>query len=107
MASQIKAYCYKNQISHSKFNRILVAFEETVELLMRDTPKGPGIQAVCEYSGLQESAEWTFFYDGPRRNLIMEGDDLPINVLKGVTEAMEYSFEEGAEKPNRLYLKVK
>ena len=107
MASQIEAYCNKNQISQSKSNHILVAFEETVELLMRDKAKVPGIQAVCEYSGHLESAEWTFCYDGPRLDLITEGDDLSITVLKGMTEVMEYSFDEGAEKPNRLYLKVK
>ena len=107
MASQIEAYCSKLQILHSKANRILVAFEETTGLLMRDASAVPHIQAVCEYSEKLENAEWTFSYGGPPVNLIMEGDELSVTVLKGMTETMEYSFDEGAEKPNRLRLRVK
>jgi polar amino acid transport system ATP-binding protein len=107
MATQIEAYCNKNQIPRSKYNRILVAFEETVELLMRSGAKAPQIVAVCEYSGKLESAEWTFCYDGPCMNLTDEGDELSLAVLKGMTQEMEYRFDEGAAKPNRLRLKVK
>jgi hypothetical protein len=39
--------------------------------------------------------------------VIIEGDELSITVLKGMTEMIEYNFYEGAEKPNRLRLKVK
>jgi polar amino acid transport system ATP-binding protein len=107
MASQIEAYCNKHQILHSRANRILVAFEESIELLMRDAAAVPHVQAVCEYDGQLESAEWTFCYDGPPKNVIIEGDELSITVLKGMTEMIEYNFDEGAEKPNRLRLKVK
>ncbi len=107
MASQIEAYCNKHQILRSRANRILVAFEETIGLLMRDAAAVSHIQAVCEYSEQLESAEWTFCYGGPPVNLIMEGDELSISVLKGMTEMMEYSLDEGAEKPNKLRLKVK
>ena len=74
---------------------------------MRDTAMVSRIQAASEYSGQLESAEWTFCYDSPRMNLMTEGDDLSITVLKGMTEVTEYSFDEGAEEPNRLHLKVK
>ena len=39
--------------------------------------------------------------------VMTESDDLSITVLKGMTEVTEYSFDEGAEEPNRLHLKVK
>jgi polar amino acid transport system ATP-binding protein len=107
MASQIEDYCNKNQILRAKSNRILVVFEETVELLMRSEAEFPHIEAVCEYSAKLDTAEWTFCYDGPHMNLILEGDELSVAVLKGMTEEMEYHFDEEAAKPNRLRLKVK
>ena len=107
MTSQIEDYCSRHQIVHSKSNRILVSFEEAVVLLMRDKAKAPQIQAVCEYSGQMESAEWTFCYNGPRMDITADGDELSVAVLRGMTEEMEYHYEEGAEKPNRLRLKVK
>ncbi len=107
MASQIDAYCSKNQIGSGKANRILAAFEETLELFKQAGADIPHIQAVCEYSVQLENAEWTFRCDGPPTNPIEEGDGLSLAVLKGMTKELEYSYEEGAGKPNRLYMKLK
>ena len=67
----------------------------------------PKIQAVCEYSGATENAEWTFRYAGPRLDLTEKGDQLALSVVKGMTERMEYAWEEQSEMPNCLRLTVR
>ena len=106
MAGMIEAYCNKNQISPKMAGRIQLGFEETAQMLVSalDTPR---IQAVCEYSESTEIAEWTFAYAGSRVDVTQTGDELALAVLKGVTESMEYSWSENAERPNILRLKIK
>jgi len=106
MASQIEAYCQKNQIAPKTASRIQLTFEETVQMLM---PKleSPRIRAVCEYSEAAESAEWVIDCNGPRYNALETGDELSLSVLKGVTSSMDYTRTEEEELSNRLVLVIK
>ena len=106
MAGQIEVYCNKNQIALKQAGRIRLAFEETAQMLVSliDCPR---IQAVCEYSEAAQSAEWTVRYAGPRLDLASEGDELSMAVLKGMTETMEYTWNENEELPNCLRLALK
>ena len=106
MAGQIETYCNKNQIAPKQAGRIRLAFEETAQMLvsLMDYPR---IQAVCEYSEAAQSAEWTARYAGPRLDLTSEGDELSMAVLKGMTETMEYTWNESEELPNCLRLALK
>ena len=106
MASQIEAYCMKNQIPPRLAGRIRLTFEETMQLLMPAlTP--PHIQAVCEYSEETESAEWTICYAGVRMDVTEEDNALACTVLRGMTESMEYQWQDGEEPMNILHLKVR
>ena len=67
----------------------------------------PRVQAVVEYSEETQTAEWTFRYGGPRLDLTRKSDDLGLTVLKGMTAAMDYVFDENAPLPNRLILKIR
>ena len=106
MTSQIDAYCVKNQIAPKQANRIQLTFEETAQLLL-PALKEPRLKAVCEYSEETESAEWSFRYAAPRLNVEEMDNELALTVLKSMNEGMEYAFDEEAELPNRLTVKVK
>ena len=106
MAGEIRAWCGKNQISPKLANRVQLAFEETMGLLV-PTLEAPRIQTVCEYAGQTESAEWTMRYAGSRHDITASGDDLALAVLKGVAESVEYVWNEGEAMPNRLKMKVR
>ena len=107
MASQIEAYCNKSQVSPRMAGHIQLVFEETVERLMMPALEAPRIQAVCEYSEAEQSAEWTFSYAGPRRDVSADGDGLALAVLKGLTESMDWDWDEAAALPNRLRVRVR
>ncbi len=105
MAGEIETYCNKNQLTPKLKNRVQLVFEETMEQLM-PTLKTPRVHAVCEYSEQTEQAEWTLCYGGERYDLTAAGDDLALTVLRGVTDAIEYTWQEGDPLPNRLRLTV-
>ena len=106
MASQIESYCGKNQIPPRLANRIQLAFEETMQLLV-PALESPRIQAVCEYAEAAEKAEWTIRYNGGRMDVTADGDTLSLAVLKGMTASVDYAWEDGGELPNCLHLAVK
>jgi len=106
MASQIEAYCNKNQIAPRMASRIQLAFEEAVQLLVPGLAN-PRIQAVCEYSEASEGAEWTISYGEERWDVTSDGDELALSLLKGMTVKTEYTWNEDEELPNRLRLTVK
>ena len=64
------------------------------------------VQAACEYSEQTEMAEWTFSYAGQRMDVTQSGDELALAVLKGMTKDMTYIWNEDADLPNLLKLKI-
>ena len=106
MAGQIETYCNKNQIPPKMANRIQLAFEETMQLLLSQL-NIPCVQAVCEYSETTESAGWVIGYGGTRLDVLQAADDLVLSVLKGATDTMEYAWHEDEECANRLFLRIK
>ena len=103
MAGQIGVYCNRNQISPKLTNRIQLVFEEAVRFLV-SLPECPRIQAVCEYSEQEESAEWAIHYSGARLDVTAFDNDLALSVLKGVTEQITYAWADGDDWPNQLKL---
>ena len=106
MASRIEAYCNKNQIAPKLKSRIQLTFEEAAQLLV-PMLEDPRVQAVCEYSEATESATWMLHYAGPRMDLAQADDGLALAVLKGMTEGMEYAWDDQSPLPNRLTLEVR
>ncbi len=106
MASQIEAYCNKNQIPPRLANHVQLTFEEAVQQLI-GVVKEPRIQAVCEYSEATEAAEWRIRYGGAQLDVTQAGDEVSLRVLKGMTEGMQYDWTEDEALPNRLCMRVK
>ena len=105
MAGQIEAYCNKNQIAPRTSSRIQLAFEESAQMLV-SMIENPRIQAVCEYSEATETAEWMVSYGGQRLDVTNIGDELALSVLKGITDEMKFIWNENAELPNQLILRI-
>ena len=82
------------------------AYDEEMRLLL-PLLESQRIQAVCEYAQATERAEWTLRYAGPRLDLSRTHDDLALSVLKGMTESLEYRWQEADPLPNRLTVAVK
>ena len=107
MQAQIEGYCSKNQIAPKRMGRIQLVFEEAMEGLLLPRLEAPQIRAVVECSEASGNAEWTFSYAGSRINVLEGGDEMALSVLKGVTENMDYAWNEGSERPNRLTIKLR
>lgn len=103
MASRIEAWCNRNQVAPKPANRLQLVFEETMQMLV-PALENPCVLAICEYSEQTESAKWTIHYAGPHYDMISTGDDIALAVLKGMTQSMEYTWNEDAELPNQLQL---
>lgn len=106
MEAQIALYCGKNQITPKLTRRIQLAFEEMVQMLVPRLEE-PHVHAVMEYSEGTQTAEWIMQYGGPRLDLTREGDDLAVSLLKGVSEEVEYTWNEDAPLQNRIRLRLK
>ena len=106
MAGEIERYCNRNQIAPKLAGRVRLVFEEAMQLIV-PALQVPRLQAVCEYSEQTERAEWTVAYAGERLDVTRGGEELPFEVLRGMTEAVEYAYDDAAELSNRLRLEVR
>ena len=106
MAARIESYCRKNQIPARLAAHIQLSFEETVAQLPMPALDEPRVRAVVEYAEADESAIWEIRYGGKRLDVSAAADGLTLSVLSGVTVHRRFTYEEGAELPNRLELKV-
>ncbi|MBQ9009509.1 MAG: amino acid ABC transporter ATP-binding protein [Clostridia bacterium] len=106
METQIQMYCFKNQISPKLANRIQLIYEEMVHVLLVPLLENPRIQAMVEYSEADQSAQWTIRYAGPRMDVTKKYDQLTNRVLEGMTEEIQYTYDESAEWPNQVILKA-
>ena len=86
-------------------SRIQLAFEKSAQMLV-SMIENPRIQAVCEYSEATETAEWMVSYGGQRLDVTNIGDELALSVLKGITDEMKFIWNENAELPNQLILRI-
>ena len=94
MEGEIAAYCNKNQIPTKLTNRLQLAFEECMQLLMSVLDR-PHIRTVIEYSEVEEKATMTLRYNGTAYDITREGDPLSVSVLKGIVGGMQYSAASG------------
>ena len=106
MASQIESYCKKNQVAKKLANRIQLAFEEAMQLLVPSLEQ-PAIEAVVEYSEAAETAEWLIRYGGEPYDMTAANDELALSVLRGMAESIEYTRQEDAALPNLLKMRIK
>ena len=105
MQSRIMIYCNKNQIPPKLAYHVQLVFEEAMQLLVPKLKK-PVIHAIMEYSEATEEAEWLIRYGGERYDITV-CDNLQSTVLKGVNHTIRYAWQDDAQLPNLLQMRVK
>ncbi|MCR5723912.1 MAG: amino acid ABC transporter ATP-binding protein [Treponema sp.] len=106
MAGEIERWCGTNQIPPKLSNRVQLAFEETMQLLLPHLDS-PHVQASCEYSEQNGGAQWIFRYAGPRLDLTQADEALGPAVLKGITEHIDFDRKEGEPLPDILHVTIR
>ena len=102
MMNDIAEYGLRNQIPQSLTGKIQLAFEELTQELVK-TIDVPHISVTCEYSQKSESAAMVFKYSGSYYDIINEGDDIAMDIVKGI--AAEITVDRTKEKlPNSIKL---
>ncbi len=107
MAGEIDQYCSKNQIPYKMASRMHLAFEELVQQMLIPVLAKPDIQAVIEYSEAGESAVLTVRYNGPSFDVTAKGEALSLKVLQSAVSDMTYTWDESAERPNQVLLRIR
>ena len=102
--SCIAEYGVKNQLPPRLTKKLQLAFEELVHNLILPQLKEAKVRAVIEYASEEESAVMTVSYGSEHFNPLTSDDQLPLSVLKGITQDMAYG--ENTEEPevNRIVL---
>ncbi len=103
----IGEYCARNRISGKMATRIHLVFEELVHQMLVPVLRSPGVRMAVEYSEDEENARVAISYGGEAHNVLKDGDELSLAVLRSTRAETEYHWEEGAEYPNRIDLFLK
>ena len=104
MAGEIDRYCNRNQIAPKLAGRIQLAFEELVQQMLIPALEKPLIQAVIEYSEADEQATMTVRYNGPRYDVLENGDELSRSLLAGIAKDVSYGAVDADDFTNGLTL---
>ena len=104
--SCIAEYGVKNQLPPRLTKKLQLAFEELVHNLILPQLTEAKVRAVIEYASEEESAVMTVSYGSEHFNPLTSDDQLPLSVLKGITQDMAYG--ENTEEPevNRIVLRL-
>ncbi len=102
---QIDDYCRKNQISAKKTLRLHLVTEETIQMLAKEE----GISEIninAEYSEATEGLSVEIRFAGRKFDVLTDGDELAVSVIKGEASAAEYSFDEEESLPNKVLIRI-
>ena len=105
MGAEIMQYCIKSQITPRLANRIQLVFEELSQQLVKALDR-PRIQAVIEYSESDEKATVAFRYNGKPFDVMEEGDELSLEVVKGMATDIRYCKTDSGEYANRVEIEM-
>ena len=83
--------------------KIQLVFEEIIQILA-PVLKVSRIQAICEYSELNETAVWMFNYGGEKVDISDFDDELPLTLIKGMVFSTSYTYN---KNQNQLQLTIK
>ena len=107
MLGEMEHYCVKNQVSQRMTQRLVLAFEETLQQLLLSKLSDPSVQITVEYAAEQEDLKISFRYDGPPTDVTKEGDELALAVLKSAVSSMAYSHNHSEARNNLLVMHIR
>ncbi|ETP73085.1 ABC-type polar amino acid transport system, ATPase component [Lachnospiraceae bacterium JC7] len=107
MMSKLQEYSYKNRIAPKLSSRIQLVIEELTEQLLLPKLEKPFINLVVEYSESEETAAVTVNYNGESLDVLENGDELSVKVIKGIVTDADYKKKEDPKYPNMLKLEIR
>ena len=102
---EIGKYCVRNRIPWKTAHHLRLAFEEAVDHLLVPVLQPTDIHTAIEYSEAGESVEMNIRYRGPSLDITRKGDALSLKVLESTMPERTYTYDPGAEYPNRVVLR--
>ena len=97
-------FCTKHHTSLRKTNRIILAFEEIIQIL-QDKYGSPC--ALIRLSLYADNNSIIVKYKGEKFNITESKDDLSLRVLEGIVSNIDYSFNENYEYKNVVEISLK
>ena len=102
-------YCKKNQVNAVVGRKMRQVFEEVVGQIMsdiKDVPNTPDVKLLVEYSAANSGVTMTFDYGEEKKNVLEEGDELAIRIIKGESATAEYTWNEDQILKNRVVITI-
>ncbi|MCR5098131.1 MAG: amino acid ABC transporter ATP-binding protein [Lachnospiraceae bacterium] len=106
MQTAIEEYCVKNQMPYRMAKHIHLTFEETVQQNLIAEYEKPDIHVTIEYSEEEETAVYTLDYSGKKYDILSEGNELSVSVLKTTAGDPRYEWDETRKYQNRLVMNI-
>ena len=103
---EIIRFCEKNQIPRRMDTHIQLAFEETVQQMLIPALEKTEISVTVEYSEEKETVVFTVRYGGEEKDVTAGEDQLPLSVLRGVAENIQYTCCPDQELKNVISMTV-
>ena len=107
MQSEIQQYCIRSQILPRTASRLQLAFEEIVQQMLIPGMPTPDIELTVEYSEAEDSVVLIIQYGGEPFNVLEQGDELSLAVLKSTVAEMRYSWQEDDVRGNRIVIRIR
>lgn len=104
--TDIDRYCLHNDVPPRTRYRIRLAFEELAQQILKDVLKQTAHLFTIEYSQKDEKTEITAVYGGGRFDPADSDNSLSYSLLKGSVEELSYQYDQQAEKPNIVRIRL-
>lgn len=105
--TELDKYLFQNDVSPSDKYSIRLAIEEVVQQILFPKYEKPDISIKAEYSIRDESCMITFDYVGEKYDIRESDNDISISMLKNISDEISYEYNENAEKPNSVGIRIR
>ena len=104
--ARIEEFGRENMMSPKLVRNAQLAFEELVTQNLipycEDNEQYP-INVVLEYSDTDENMSMNIFYEGDRYDLLSDGNELSVKLVKKLSSSMKYNFNNGKNNLNVFF----
>jgi polar amino acid transport system ATP-binding protein len=104
--SIIEEFCNRNRISYRMSNHLQLIFEEFVCHIIMPCTEDPDIKCIIEFSEEKQGLSFALYYGGEECNLIQNGDQLSLSMIKSFAKDIVYERHTDEIRPNMIKLSV-
>ncbi|MBR4341194.1 MAG: amino acid ABC transporter ATP-binding protein [Lachnospiraceae bacterium] len=102
MSANVDQYAIKNQIPFKLMEHMRLVFEELVHEIVIPSVSDPKVHITIEYSALDNSALMITEYSGSEQNVLKNGDEISLKLIKGITKSLKYEKISDGDFINRI-----